>query len=315
MHSHLLPPNATLLERTVDQTLPAGWVAMAGQVEPLANPPALLPWVAQQWQISQFESYFPTTQALLNAGLPWLRERGSAAAVRRAMGWLGYKGVRIEEDGALLHIDPGKEITAADLRYLAHVVKASIPLHVHFYRVYHRLDKRMLRLNRKPGLNSGLLQADSGTPMDAGDGTTILVSQGKYSGGVAPRITGRPIVGSACRVDAGRMRRIDAWLLNVYRLGAGVRRPWAGGASTTNAGTAPAYQRLAVYGDTVGGTGWHNGLASSLGQPVAGSNSTAGRNVRRTVPNRTWETGVWDGDTWQRSDVAGGNIVIQDNGE
>ena len=312
----ITPPSSTPLERAVDAAFPR-WDELAKAVEPESTRqnPALLPWRAAHWQIGQFDRYFADPRDLLANGLPWLRERGSAAAVRRAMGWLGYRGIKMEEDGALLHIDPGREITAADLRQLAHVVKASIPLHVHFYRVFHLLDRRMLRLNRKPGLNNGLLQANSGTPMDAGDGTTILVSQGKYSGGIAPRLTGAAIVGTRRTVAAGRMRRTDCMLLNLYRLGGRVRRPWAGALRTTAAGTAPAYQRLAVYGANQHSTGLHNGLSSPLGQPLAGGMATAGRELPRTIPDRTWETGGWDGDTWQSTDIAGGNIVIQDNGE
>ena len=308
----LLPPNASLLERTVDETLPAGWAVMAGQVEPQANPPALLPWVAQHWQISQFESYFPTTQALLNAGLPWLRERGSAAAVRRAMGWLGYVGVKIEEDGALLHLEPGRQITNADLRRLAHVVRASIPLHVSFYRVYHRLDRRVLRLNRYPGLDNGLLQADSGTPVDVGDGTTIIVSQGIFNGGQAPNPRNTNIGGAGHSQKAGRVRRLDSWLLDCYRLGHPVRRPLGAGLHKTAAGATPAYLRLQPVGANQEGQTPANGIASPLGQPLGARADNQGNDLPRTVPDRTWDTGWWDTDTWQRTDIAGGATQLPD---
>jgi len=309
----ILPPNATPMERAFDAAVPQ-WDALADQAEPAAlrQNASMLPWMAAHWQISQFDRYFEDPRVLLENGLPWLRERGSAAAVRRAMGWLGYRGVKIEEDGALLHIDPGREITAADLRYLAHVVKASLPLHVRFYRVFHRLDRRVLRTNSRPGLNHGLLQADSGTPMDAGDGTTIIVSQGAFNGGTAPRLTGARIPGGHCTAKGGRMRRTDWPLLNLYRLGSPVRKPLAGTAAATHGGAAPAYVRLACYGDTLHGQAPTGAIASPLGQPLGAAASQAGRDMPRTVPDRTWETGGWDGDTWQTTDIAGGNIVIQE---
>lgn len=311
-HRSVLPPNASLLERAIDGNFPADWGSLADQAEPSGDPDALQPWVVAHWQLSQFDRYFADPRELLAKGLPWLRERGSAASVRRAMGWLGYRGVKIEEDGALLHIDPGREITAADLRYLAHVVKASLPLHVRFYRVFHRLDRRVLRTNSRPGLNHGLLQADSGTPMDAGDGTTIIVSQGAFNGGTAPRLTGARIPGGHCTAKGGRMRRTDWPLLNLYRLGSPVRKPLAGAAAATHGGAAPAYVRLACYGDTIPRSAPSNAIASPLGQPLGAAASQVGRDLPRTVPDRTWETGGWDGETWQTTDIAGGNIVIQE---
>lgn len=308
----LLPPNATRLQRELAELHTDGWAEMAAQVAPAAQPEVLLPWVVQHWQLSQFDAYFANPRELLANGLPWLRERGSAAAVRRAMGWLGYRGVKIEEDGPLLHIDPGREITAADLRQLAHVVKASIPLHVHFYRVFHRLDRRVLRFNRHPGINRGLLQADSGTPMDAGDGTTIIVSQGKFTGGIAPRLTGAQIVGSSGCAVGGRVRRSDCFILNFYRLGTPVRRPWAGTARAITAGLAPAYHRLACFGGNVQGQAQGNRVVSPLGQPIAGGMGAGGQDLPRIAPERTWETGGWDDGTWQTTGIAGGNIVIQE---
>ena len=312
----ITPPSSTPLERAVDAAFPR-WDELAKAVEPESTRqnPALLPWRAAHWQIGQFDRYFADPRDLLANGLPWLRERGSAAAVRRAMGWLGYRGVKIEEDGALLHIDPGREITAADLRRLAHVVKASLPLHVHFYRVFHGLDRRVLRLNCNPGLNHGLLQADSGTPMDAGDGTTIWVSQGKVSGGGVGPVTGEFAVGGSTGRHTGCVRRPDSKLLNYYRLNGEVQLPTAGGGRSRHGTVVTGYVLQQAYGGNVQGPPMHSGLPPLMGKPVGGTISRAGRNMPRTEPDRTWETGYWDDDTWQHSDVVGGNIVIENSGE
>lgn len=312
----ITPPSSTPLERAVDAAFPR-WDELAKAVEPEStrHNPALLPWRAAHWQIGQFDRYFADPRDLLANGLPWLRERGSAAAVRRAMGWLGYRGIKMEEDGALLHIDPGREITAADLRKLAHVVKASIPLHVHFYRVFHGLDRRVLRLNCHPGLNRGLLQADSGTPMDAGDGTTIWVSQGKANGGQVAPITGDFVQGGSTGRHTGCVHRPDSKLLNYYRLGGAVQRPTAGGSRSSRGNVLVGYELQQARGGNLQGPPMNPALPPLLGQAVGGSMSSAGRNMPRTVPNRTWQTGYWDGDTWQHSDVGGGNIVIENSGE
>ena len=113
----ILPPQSTPLERAIDRTQPQ-WDGIIAAMEPAsvrANP-GLQPWLAMQWQVAQFARYFADTDALLTAALPWLFERGSAASVRRALGWLGYdQAVVIEEDGPLLHIDLGRPIKEWEL--------------------------------------------------------------------------------------------------------------------------------------------------------------------------------------------------------
>src|SRR5256885_368192 len=105
----------------------------AGQGEPAA----FLPWLAAEWGIAQFDRYFDDVPALIANGLPWLRERGTAASMQRALGWLGYDGAQLDEDGAWLHLDLGRIIGDAELASVAHVVRASLPAHVRFYRVFH----------------------------------------------------------------------------------------------------------------------------------------------------------------------------------
>ena len=83
---HLLPPNATTLEKAVDQTAP-NWDATA-QAFPLprqGTPEAVKPWLAAELQLAPFARYFATTDELLAAGGAWLLMRGTAAAVLLAL--------------------------------------------------------------------------------------------------------------------------------------------------------------------------------------------------------------------------------------
>src|SRR2546427_10999513 len=77
-----------------------------------------------------------------------------------------YDGAQLDEDGAWLHLDLGRIIGDAELASVAHVVRASLPAHVRFYRVFHGHDLRPLRLDHGPGLDAGMLDNDSGTWID-----------------------------------------------------------------------------------------------------------------------------------------------------
>ena len=152
---HILPPQSTALERAVDEAMPL-WGHLADAIEPasIRADGQFQPWLAVQWQVAQFAPYFASMSELLAEAVPWLMERGNAASLRRALGWLGFHSVVIDEDGAWLHIDAGQPLQAYQLAAVAHVVRASLPAHVHFYRVFHGYDLRPIVLDRGPALVS-----------------------------------------------------------------------------------------------------------------------------------------------------------------
>ena len=175
----ILPPNASALMRAVDQAAPQ-WDtlpnALRGPV--YGHPQPLAPWLAGEWGIGQFARYFNgDTGQLIAAGVPWLMQRGTAAGVRRALGWLGFTGVVIQEDGARLHIDPGQNVTAEQVRAIAHVVRATVPAHVHFYRIFHGLNVRPFIYGRSRW-GHAVYMNESGEPIDVDPwGGPISVSQ------------------------------------------------------------------------------------------------------------------------------------------
>ncbi|MFG5777723.1 phage tail protein [Comamonas sp. J-3] len=295
----LLPPNATRLQRELAQLHTLGWADMAAQVEPAADPDVLQPWIAQQWQISQFDRYFADPRGLIEAGLPWLRERGSAAAVKRAMGWLGYTGVLIEEDGARLHINPGAEVSLAQLRKVVHVVRASIPLHVRLYRVYYRFDRRRLRLDAYPGLDNGLIGRDSGVSVDI-DGDVVLASQGQFFTVEAQRPGNANVQAQAGTHWLQEVRRPDVMRLDAWRLDGAVRRPLLQLSEITTSHVVPAYVRLQTFDD-------HSTTQSTTVPQRSGAidwlqTITHTVEVPRTLPARSW-TGGWDSHQWQESQI------------
>lgn len=299
-HRSVLPPNASLLERAIDGNFPADWGSLADQAEPAADPDVLLPWVVAQWQLSQFDRYFADPRELLAKGLPWLRERGSAAAVKRAMGWLGYAGVRIEEDGARLHISPGREVSIADMQHIAYMVRASIPLHVKFYRLFHRYDLRRIRLDNRPRLDSGMLDTDSGVPIDVG-GEIILGSQGQFFSAVAQRpgnakVRALSTIGWSLTTRRRDVLRLDSWHLDRRLRKAPRLLP-----TQVEAPTTPAYVRLLAQ--TAYGKAYAITAAARNAQPAQMRADTYCAVVPRTIRARTW-TGAWDGRAWQESEIA-----------
>ncbi|MBJ7309219.1 phage tail protein [Rugamonas sp. CCM 8940] len=181
--ARLLPPNATGLERALARTVPRAALdaladAPAGLRRTEAGAGPLAPWLAAEWQLAEFAPYFESTAALIEAGLPWLRQRGTAASVKRALSWLGYPA-KLEEEGPWLQIDPGDAYAQLRVGAVAHLVRASLPAHARLYRMYHGYDLRPLRLD-DGRLDDGLLDDDSGVLVDG-----IKLSFAARRGGVA----------------------------------------------------------------------------------------------------------------------------------
>lgn len=220
-HRTILPPQRTELERAIDEALPQ-WDALVAQLEPAAvrGNSSFQPWLAMQWQVAQFAQYFQSTDALLTAALPWLFERGSAASVRRALTWLGYdRAVVMEEDASLLHVDLGRLVQEWELAAVAHVVRASLPLHVRFWRVYHGWDLRPIRLDAGPGLDAALLDNDSGVLVDVTPyGLPVKLSQGA----TARTASGGPAVDAAQAMQLVHVTTVvtydDRIVLDAWRL-------------------------------------------------------------------------------------------------
>jgi len=240
MARHILPPQSTELERAVDESMPS-WGDMADAIEPakVRADPQFQPWLAMQWQVAMFAPYFPSVDALLTASLPWLLERGTAASVVRALGWVGFAGSKVDEDGAYLHINLGRPATAEEMARVAHVVRASLPAHVHFYRVFNPLnDVRRIVLDRAPALDTGMLDGDSGVMGPDG----VKLSFGERSGATLPAAPADALPAISTHQRVGLIRYDDMPVLDAWRLDSHVLMGVSGGVmelfrSTTTAHT------------------------------------------------------------------------------
>lgn len=296
---HVLPPNATALEKAVDQAIPA-WddLADAFPVPAAGEPPAFLPWLAAEWGIAQFDRYFDDVPELIANGLPWLRERGTAASLLHALGWLGFDALalRIEEDGYLLHIDPGRLVTDADLLPMVHAVRASLPLHVSFYRVYHGEDTRALRYDSSH-LDGAIWDNDSGTWVQLPEGEDpIKVSQyaRRATTSEAPQLDGATLMAAGLRhtaVTSADSLTYDAWVYDSEVM-ADVTMGGTGLSTTV----APTYQQLPPI--VIPGEGHMATSPWPPQRPMAfGAGLTMGQAPMPLDNMRSWR-GNWDSATW-----------------
>lgn len=217
----LLPPNASELERNLVRIAPRA--DLDTEADAPANiastmPAAFQPWLAAEWNLSQFSLHFASNAELIAAGLPWLLERGSAASVVRALSWLAYSDVTLEEDDFLLHIDPGTTAAALDLARIRQVVNASIPAHNRFYRLYHGLDLRAGRFDATSfdqclfDDDSGIWSGDpasDGVKLSFGETHTGLVNAAPA---LAPIAAHRPRQLNTIVDDA--LMQLDSWVLD-----------------------------------------------------------------------------------------------------
>lgn len=236
----LLPPQSTELERALDQTFPQ-WDALADAftVPSVGEPEQFAPWLAAEYELAQFAPYFQTTAELIEQGLQWLFTRGTAASVVRALGWVGFAGSKVDEDGAYLHINLGRPATAEEMARVAHVVRASLPAHVHFYRVFNPLnDVRRIVLDRTPRLDTGMLDGDSGVMGPDG----VKLSFGERSGATLPAAPADALPAISTHQRVGLIRYDDMPVLDAWRLDSHVLMGVSGGVmelfrSTTTAHT------------------------------------------------------------------------------
>ena len=292
----LLPPQSTSLERALDQTFPQ-WDALADAftVPSVGEPEQFAPWLAAEYELAQFAPCFPTTAELIEQGLQWLFTRGTAASVVRALGWVGFAGAEVDEDGAYLHINLGRPATAEEMARVAHVVRASLPAHVHFYRVFNPLnDVRRIVLDRAPGMDTGMLDGDSGVMGPDG----VKLSFGERSGATLPAAPADALPAISTHQRVGLIRYDDMPVLDAWRLDSHVLMGVSGGVmelfrSTTTAHT-PGGGALATAEARASVAPWV--AAESVAAGAAAHLSTAPEPIS---PPRRWG-GPWGG-PWRQA--------------
>ena len=295
---HLLPPNATTLEKAVDQTAPK-WDATA-QAFPLprqGTPEAVKPWLAAELQLAPFARYFATTDELLAAGGAWLLMRGTAAAVLLALSWVGFAGATVDQSGPYLHLNLGRPATAAEIDRIAHVVRESVPAHVRFWRVYWGHDRRPLRLDAGQPLDTAQLDGSSGVWVDVSTGEPVKASFGIKHTGTTTRTAGQPLP-TATAAYVAKLTRNDKLVLDCWRLDSRLLANEFGGLGELMRGESPPYVRVQGEGG-VPGIATLN--ATPWGAPPAEMAGTADAldELPPALPQPQGWTGTWGGQRWR----------------
>ena len=295
---HILPPSTTALERTVDQAAPA-WDALADAFPLPRNgtPPAVLPWLAAELQLSQFARYFASTAELIEAGRQWLLVRGTAAAVLMAVAWVGFPQALVDEDDAYLHINLGRVATPAEINDLAHVVRASVPAHVRFWRVYWGHDWRPIRLDKGPTLDHGLLDNDSGVWVSVDSGEPVKASFGTHSAAELPRPGGDALT-LHTHTRASQLNYDDSILLDAWRLDSHVLVDAFGGIGELFRSTTTAPQPIAPDNGQpgtvrIGAAPWDVPAALTWRASHEAAQLPDG------LPRARGWAGAWDGGSWR----------------
>ena len=168
----LLPPNATPLERAVEQLILRSFydrprLIAGAKFNPLLRP-SLHPYLVHEWGLAPLEHYLPREQ-ILDEGVSWSRIRGTVAAVEQALGWIGFSPI-VEESSATswfnrLQIDPGRVPVVAEVPHLLNLARLSLPARARIARLYHGWDIRHARAGTSRA-GTAILSADSGVLRD-----------------------------------------------------------------------------------------------------------------------------------------------------
>lgn len=295
---HVLPPQSSALERAVDEVMPA-WDALADAFRPpsAGTPPAFVAWLAAEWELGQFAPYFPTLDALIAAALPWLFERGSAASVRRVLTWLGFADVQIEEDGAFLHINLGRVATAEEIGRIAHVVRASVPAHVYFYRVFWGYDARPIKLDAGPALDSGQLDDDSGVWVAVNDDGPVKASFGVRHGDTVPQATARAALDLYTHAYCAKTVYDDRPVLDAWRLDSKIMVDAFGGIGELYRAITTAPRPGTPVG--VGGIAHLSAPGRAASNPSLARQNHYSAAAPMPLPTSHDWTGTWDSTAWR----------------
>jgi hypothetical protein len=163
-HTRLQPSNATPFELLFDEAND-GIVRVGPDFASLpfarANPPPpILPFLVWELGLGELTPYLPNLYDLIADGVRWQRVRGTPAAIRKGLGWIGYDFLAIGEEttrfrdfpdlGARrlrwsrmqLELDRVREADSPDLEQIAGIVGQSLPERSYFSRAFRGYDVR-----------------------------------------------------------------------------------------------------------------------------------------------------------------------------
>jgi len=167
---HLLPPNASRLERALSLTTdPLTHLGPASDalIDFKTNPAdSLLPWLIWEYGLGELLPYLPEPRRAIAEGIRWQRLRGTPAALTTALSWIGATAT-VEQEMPGIHFaefqfDPGLVLdTDTAIANLIAIARLSAPARSRLSRIYHGYDLRRLVLDDSQ-LGEALLSDHSG---------------------------------------------------------------------------------------------------------------------------------------------------------
>lgn len=153
---HLLPPNASRLERALSLTadpLPHLGLASDALIDFKTNPAdSLLPWLIWEYGLGELLPYLPEPRRAIAEGIRWQRLRGTPAALTTALSWIGATAT-VEQETPGIHFaefqfDPGLVLDSdTAIANLIAIARLSAPARSRLSRIYHGYDLRRLVLD------------------------------------------------------------------------------------------------------------------------------------------------------------------------
>lgn len=220
---HLLPPNATALERSLSLSTDL-LTRLGGETEPLKGfktdpSDSLLPWLIWEYGLGELLLYLPDPRRAIAEGIRWQRLRGTPAALTTALSWIGAAAT-VEQETPGIHfaefqLDPGQVLDDdALIANLIAIARLSAPARSRLSRIYHGWDLRRLVLDESR-LGEALLSDHSGVFWR--DGQTKLSFGRSCQLATPPLDVGVVPVREAVRFAVARL--MDRYLLSFSALG------------------------------------------------------------------------------------------------
>ena len=220
---HLLPPNATALERSLSLSTDL-LTRLGGETEPLKGfktdpSDSLLPWLIWEYGLGELLPYLPDPRRAIAEGIRWQRLRGTPAALTTALSWIGATAT-VEQETPGIHFaefqfDPGRVLDDdALIANLIVIARLSAPARSRLSRIYHGWDLRRL-VPGESRLGEALLSDHSGVFWR--DGQTKLSFGRSCQLATPPLDVGVVPVREAVRFAVARL--MDRYLLSFSALG------------------------------------------------------------------------------------------------
>lgn len=220
---HLLPPNATVLERSLSLSTDL-LTRLGGETESLKGfktdpSDSLLPWLIWEYGLGELLPYLPDPRRAIAEGIRWQRLRGTPAALTTALSWIGATAT-VEQETPGIHFaefqfDPGRVLDSdTAIANLIAIARLSAPARSRLPRIYHGWDLRRLVLDESR-LGEALLSDHSGVFWR--DGQTKLSFGRRCQLATPPLDVGVVPVREAVRFAVARL--MDRYLLSFSALG------------------------------------------------------------------------------------------------